>query len=190
MCDESSEQVSRSFPQHELRSTTREVIVKYTRRTVLKLAPAATLSLIAVPVLGGVAAADNERNFVAHLAGDHETPPNDSLAQGQAIFHVDDDGSSATFKLIVANIENVIAAHIHLAPVLVAGPIVVPLFSGAPSGRFDGILAQGTFTAANFTGPLAGHPFSDLIDAMVNGNTYVNVHTTANPGGEIRGQIH
>ncbi len=163
--------------------------MKYSRRTILKLTPAATLALVTVPVLGGVVEADNVRNFVAHLDGDEETPPNDSRAQGQAIFHVDDDGSSATFTLIVANIENVIASHIHLAPAGTPGPIVVPLFSGAPSGRFDGILAQGTFTAANFTGPLAGHAFGDLIDAIVSGNAYVNVHTTAHPPGEIRGQI-
>jgi hypothetical protein len=62
------------------------------------------------------------------------------------------------------------------------------------------VLSEGTFTAANFVGPLAGRPMSELLAAMAAGNTYVNVHTNdgvgaANTGpgdfasGEIRGQI-
>jgi hypothetical protein len=62
------------------------------------------------------------------------------------------------------------------------------------------VLAEGTFTAANLVGPLAGHPLSDLLAAIQSGNAYVNVHTNdgqgaANtgpgdfPGGEIRGQL-
>ena len=98
-------------------------------------------------------------------------------------------------------------AHIHLAPVGVNGPIVEWLFpSTAPvpgpkgAGRFDGVLASGTFTAANLVGSLAGHPLSDLIAAMRSGGAYVNVHTDDGvaptntgpgdfPGGEIRGQL-
>ncbi|MGH7455091.1 MAG: CHRD domain-containing protein, partial [bacterium] len=81
-------------------------------------------------------------------------------------------------------------------------PVVAFLFgSVAPGGgRTDGVLAQGTITAANLVGPLAGHPLSDLISAMRAGNTYVNVHTNDGvglpdtgpgdfPGGEVRGQI-
>jgi len=67
-------------------------------------------------------------------------------------------------------------------------------------GRSDGVLAEGTITAANLVGPLAGHPLSDLIAAMEAGNAYVNVHTNDGvappntgpgdiPGGEVRGQI-
>jgi hypothetical protein len=56
-------------------------------------------------------------------------------------------------------------------------------------GRFDGVYVEGTITASNLVGPLAGQPLSALLDAMRAGNTYVNVHTSANAGGEIRGQI-
>jgi hypothetical protein len=55
-------------------------------------------------------------------------------------------------------------------------------------------------TSSNLVGLLAGHPLSDLIDAMENGSAYVNVHTNDFvdppntgpgdfPGGEIRGQL-
>ena len=112
-----------------------------------------------------------------------------TLAQGQAIFHLSKDGETLEYKLIAANIENVLASHIHLAPSGVNGPIVAWLYVGPIPGRFDGVLARGTITAANLVGPLAEHPLGDLIAAMEAGNTYVNVHTTQYPGGEIRGQI-
>jgi spore germination protein YaaH len=51
----------------------------------------------------------------------------------------------------------------------------------------------GTLTAANLSKPSAvATPavtsFADAVTQLVNGNTYTNVHTVVNPGGEIRGQ--
>lgn len=150
----------------------------------------------------GTASADN-RNFVAHLSGGEEVPVRDTNAQGQVIFHISKDGNSLEYRLIVANIENVVASHIHIAPAGVNGSVVVFLAGPfAPGGgRTDGVLAEGTITAANLIGPLAGHPLSDLIAQMEAGDAYVNVHTNDGvpptetgvgdfPGGEIRGQIH
>jgi hypothetical protein len=138
-----------------------------------------------------------------HLKGENEAPvARETQAEGQAIMKVSEDGQSISFKLIASNIDNVIAAHIHVGSPTVAGPVVVFLYGTAPSGagRHDGILSEGTFTAANFVGPLAGRPFAALLAEMAAGNTYVNVHTNDGvaptntgpgdfPGGEIRGQI-
>src|SRR5690349_11196035 len=119
-----------------------------------------------------------------HLEGANENPPNASQGQGEAIFRVSDDGTSVDYKLIASNIDNAFMAHIHIAPAGVNGPIVVWLFpSTAPvagpagSGRHDGVLAQGTFTAADLVGILKGHPLSELLAAMRSGGAYVNVHT-------------
>ena len=38
-------------------------------------------------------------------------------------------------------------------------------------------------------GPLKGKTVTELPDVMQSGNSYVNVHTTKNPNGEIRGQV-
>lgn len=163
-----------------------------------------TLALLIVLLATvGTAAADNNRNFVAHLSGDEEVPSVATLAQGQAIFHLSKDGNELEYRLIVANIENVVASHIHVAATGVNGPVVAFLFGSVPpgGGRSDGVIATGTITAANLVGPLAGHPLSDLIAEMRAGNTYANVHTNDgvappntgpgdSPGGEVRGQIH
>jgi hypothetical protein len=164
----------------------------------------AVVALLVVAVIGTAAvSADSGRNFVAHLSGGDEVPPNASLGQGQAFFQLSPDGSELHYRLTVANIDNVVASHIHVGPAGINGPVVVPLFGPAApgGGGFDGVLAEGTITAANLTGPLAGQPLSALLDAMAAGGTYVNVHTNDGiapvgtgpgdlPGGEIRGQIH
>jgi hypothetical protein len=152
--------------------------------------------LLALLAMAGTAAAapPGPRNFRTHLSGAEEVPAVDTRAQGQAIFQLSKDGSELRYKLIVANIENVRMAHIHLAPAGENGPVVVWLYPSGPppqliEGRFSGVLAEGTLTAASLVGPLAGQTLADLIDEVVAGNTYVNVHTNQYPGGEIRGQI-
>jgi hypothetical protein len=157
------------------------------QRLVLMIALALLLSV------GVVAAAS--RNYRAHLSGAEEVPVAESLAQGQAIFKLSKDGTELEYKLIVANIENVTMAHIHLAPAGVNGAVVAWLYPEGPPpqlipGRTQGVLAEGTITAADLVGPLAGQPLSTLLDALESGNAYVNVHTSQYPGGEIRGQIH
>ena len=144
----------------------------------------------------------DQRNFVTPLSGAEEVPARDTNARGLAKFQLSKDGTELSYKLIASNIENVIAAHIHLGPVGVNAPVVAFLYGPvAPGGgRTDGVLAEGTITTADLVGPLAGMSLSDLMAAMEAGNTYVNVHTSDGvapdntgpgdfPGGEIRGQI-
>ena len=142
----------------------------------------------------GMAAAGLNGRWSAHATGDSEVPPNASRAQAQANLKLSDDGLSLSYRLNVANIENVLQAHIHMAAAGVNGPIVAWLYpSGPPAqlipGRSGGMLGEGTITAASLTGPLAGRPLSALIDAMDAGNAYVNVHTSQFPPGEVRGQL-
>jgi hypothetical protein len=130
------------------------------------------------------------KNFVAHLDGGNEVPEVHTFATGQAIFQLNPAEDEINYKLIVANIENVIQAHIHLGVAGVNGPVVAFLVGPfAPDGgRFDGVIAEGTITAADVIGPLSGD-LSSLIANMRSGATYVNVHTGDFPPGEIRGQI-
>lgn len=159
-----------------------------------RLALLLVLVMLLLAVFATSALAGDNRNFVASLKGRNEVPPVDTNAQGEAIFHVSKEGDSISYKLIAANIENITQAHIHLGASGVNGPVVAWLYpSGPPAvlipGRFDGVLAEGTITADDLVGPLVGQTLDDLIDAMQAGNTYVNIHTSQFPGGEIRGQI-
>jgi hypothetical protein len=142
-------------------------------------------------------------NFVANLSGGDEVPPRDTLARGLAIFKWSKDGTELGFTLTAANIDNVIAAHIHCGVPGVSGPVGVTLYSGGTpgSGRFDGVLAQGTKTAPDAGNACGWVTMADVFNAMNSGNTYVNIHTNDGvaptntgpgdfPGGEIRGQVH
>jgi hypothetical protein len=142
------------------------------------------------------AAYNPQRNFVASLSGQAEVPAVSTLARGQAIFHLSKDGTELGFKLIVANIQNVTQAHIHCGGPDVNGPVVAFLYGLGPTVSVNGILSQGTLTAASVI-PRPDSPacpggvanFDDVLAKMRSGQAYVNVHTVQNPGGEVRGQI-
>lgn len=157
--------------------------------------------LFALAVVALATASNDQTNFKAHLNGAQEVPTRATLAQGQAILQLSDDGTALDVKLIVANIENVFAAHIHCAPAGVNGPIGVTLFMGAPgSGRFDGVLAERTVTAPDPGNACGWTNLGSVVAALRSGNAYVNVHTNDGvappntgpgdfPGGEMRGQV-
>lgn len=138
---------------------------------------------------GLAAAGGHLQNFRAHLSGDEEVPPVDTDAQGQALFKFDRTATELDYKLIVANIEDVVAAHIHCGARGDNGPVGVTLFSGGPVSP-DGVLAEATVTAPDEDNACGWGDLAAVRDAIVAGNAYVNVHTVANPPGEIRGQIH
>jgi hypothetical protein len=163
------------------------------RHLALALVALTALLLSALPAAGQSAA---PATFVAHLTGAAEVadPPVETSATGQAVFRLSRDGTELTYRLIVANIQNVTMAHIHLAPADANGPVVVWLYPDGPPaqllpGRSSGVLAVGTISADDLVGPLMGASLEELIDALRAGDAYVNVHTTQYPAGEIRGQI-
>jgi hypothetical protein len=157
---------------------------------------AVLLLLISVATAG----AASPRNFVAPLSGDEEFPlAIDTQARGVGIFQLSADGSELSYRLIATNINDVLQAHIHCCtgPMSNAG-IAVWLYPSAPPpvlipGRHTGVLATGTITADDIVGPAlltgADDPLAALVEQIKAGNAYVNVHTSANPGGEIRGQL-
>ena len=104
------------------------------------------------------------------------------------------DGGTVSYTVTFSGLSaNANQAHIHVGPAGVNGAVTVP-FTQVPhaaSGTFSG-----TFTAANVAaastpdggiGVDAGD-YNGLLQLMRAGETYTNIHTTANPGGEIRGQ--
>ena len=131
------------------------------------------------------------QSFTATLSGDAERPtPVVTTATGTAGFTATiNQGSGGlltiTYSVSVEGISGTAsAAHIHgPAGVDDAAGIIVPLtVSGTGT---SGAIITGSFTT---TGN-AAVSMDSLLVLLRNGNSYVNVHTAANPDGEIRGQI-
>jgi hypothetical protein len=161
----------------------------------------ALLALVAIFSAASAKAGGDSDNFAAQLSGRDEVPARETNARGVATFKLSADGSELGYTLNVANIDNVFAAHIHCGAADVARPVGVTLFMGTvASGRFDGVLAQGTITVPDPGNSCGWFTLADVLTAIRSGNTYVNVHTNDGvaptntgpgdfPGGEIRGQI-
>lgn len=137
-------------------------------------------------------AADGE--YGTHMHGREETPPRETGATGQLVLRMLPDGSGLRYRLLVANIEDVLQAHIHLAPPGTAGPVIAWLYPSAPPavlipGRSNGVLAEGVIGDAQVGGPLAGQGVAGLVAAIQAGNAYANVHNAEFPPGAIRGEL-
>ena len=144
-----------------------------------------------------VAANGQEFNFT--LDGSQEVPPNGSNASGAAQLLYDPATQRFDLDLQVFGIElgelmnvgpNATPVHVHMAPAGQNGAIVVDLgffASFTPSGQ--GIRLQ---IQDELFGGQQGNLFSDPNvnqAALLAGDLYVNIHTQAFPGGQIRGQI-
>jgi CHRD domain-containing protein len=133
------------------------------------------------------AASAQDEKFSASLSGSQEVPPNTSTAKGWAWFKF--LGDAVGYKLNVTGIDKANMAHIHDGKPGQNGDPIAMLQIVKSSGSTNGTLAQGNITASDLMGSLAGKSVSDLVTKIKNEETYVNVHTEANPNGEIRGQI-
>jgi hypothetical protein len=129
-----------------------------------------------------------DRFAAVSMTGAKERPtPVLTTASGSATFELE-NGNSVRYEVKVTNLTGARVVDIHTAVADSVGPIAVTLFSTTtPTGPVTGTIANGTFTSSNIQ--LPGVTLDSLLQLMRLGRTYVNVHTTANPGGEIRAQI-
>ena len=146
----------------------------------------AVSALAALSVSGAPAKSGRGVTCVLHakLAAKNETTGSTSVAKGHTLVKVRNDGT-IEFKTQInnRNHETFVAGHIHEAPAGVAGAIVVPLFvAPAPPTSARHIKQRGVAT------PNPGTTGADLCTDP--SAYYVNYHTTAFPGGAIRGQLH
>ena len=131
-----------------------------------------------------------DRGFKAALSGGEVVPPAMTMAKGEATFQLGKDGTELKYKVMVSDIENVTAAHIHQGAMGKSGPPVALIdIKGKKEGKFSGTLAEGTITAKELMSSLKGKAVKDLVKEIEAGNAYVNVHTGKFPDGELRGQI-
>ena len=126
----------------------------------------------------------------AILSAGEETPALLSGASGTAEVSVDSGARELSIVLRVTNLPTTsTAGHIHVGPKGVAGPIVID-FPNIPGRIGDFTVAFRVNQAALRPQPAQGiTTMEDVIQAITGGNAYVNIHSTTNPGGEIRGQL-
>jgi hypothetical protein len=157
------------------------------------------LATMVLPGWAGPVTAENGNGlkFKAELSGEEEvtTPPGgvDTETTGEAKLRFNSARTELEFELEVEDGIRVTQAHIHCAPEGQNGPVVVFLAGFHDKGwDVDGDwIGDATATDANiFTlNTPCGNTLATLAQAMADGNAYVNVHTVANPAGEVRGQI-
>jgi hypothetical protein len=112
-------------------------------------------------------------NMKADLKGSSEVPPTDSKGSGSVTITFDTASKKLSWKGNVLGLSGpATAAHFHAGETGKNGGVVVPI-AGADKGSFEG---SATLTDAQAADLMAG-------------KWYVNIHTAANKGGEIRGQV-
>lgn len=154
---------------------------------VLAIALALVLVVSTTPAMAGH---HGKRTFHARLTGAQEAPvPAVTDATGRAVFVLNKSGTQLKYVVTARGLDSITGAHIHLGAPGVAGPVIVSLVPGF-TGRTTGLISKGVITSSDLTGPLTGMTLQDLLAAMRAGTTYVNVHSTEFPAGEIRGHIH
>jgi CHRD domain len=147
------------------------------RRRVLFVA--AALGMVGMLAVGAPAYGEG-RPFSTTLTGATEVPgPGDADASGTAFITLNQGQGEVCFDLSWAGIDGTVtAAHIHVGPVGVGGPVVVPLFAGTFAGTDS---ASGCVSGVR----------EELIKAIRHDpeNYYVNIHSDVFPAGAVRGQL-
>lgn len=112
------------------------------------------------------------KSSAAQLSGAQEVPPVTTEASGQSTIKVAAD-KSVSGMLLVSRI-NATAAHIHQGAKGANGPVIVPLTKTSDT---------------TFVVPADAKLTDEQYASYKAGTLYINVHTAANPGGEIRAQM-
>jgi len=136
--------------------------------------------------------ASNAFNFQVDLSGDNEVPPIDINTSGSAILHVDRNLSEIRLKLTVRDGDAVLGAagsHFHCAPAGENGPVVAFVAGSFPPGYDGDFEIRATLTDASIINAACGATIAELVESMLDGNVYLNVHSTSHPGGVVRGQV-
>ena len=128
-------------------------------------------SALAVLALVACATTTGGNRVNVTLSGAEEVPPVTTAARGSGSFTVGADGA-VSGSVTTTGVQGTMA-HIHMAPRGQNGPVIVPL----------------TKSGDTYTAPAGAKLTAEQLTAFRAGNLYINVHSDANKGGEVRGQL-
>ena len=114
-----------------------------------------------------------DMTYNVNLSGSQEVPAVNTMSMATAVVEVDEDLPAFSVSVDVSGLTDVTGVHVHDGGIGMNGPVAFPL-TDAGDGTY--VLAETNISPSN-------------LDALTNGEWYLNVHTTANPNGEVRGQI-
>ena len=148
-------------------------------------------TMAAALLIGAAAASAQVIVATATLGGGEETPTVLlSGGAGTAEVAIDPVAKEFAVTLRIFNIPTTTTAgHIHVGAKGVGGPVAIDF--PAIAGRLGDFVTTFRVGEASFRASAVNgiNTIDDVIQAVANGNAYVNIHTTTNPGGEIRGQL-
>ncbi|MFD3397223.1 CHRD domain-containing protein [Alteromonas macleodii] len=111
--------------------------------------------------------------YNVNLSGSQEVPAVNTMSMATAVVEIDEDLPAFSVSVDVSGLTDVTGVHVHDGGIGMNGPVAFPL-TDAGNGTY--VLAETNISPSN-------------LDALTSGEWYLNVHTTANPNGEVRGQI-
>jgi hypothetical protein len=159
--------------------------------------PVLVVGTILVGLPATVLGREDGADFSARLLGIHETPSINTDGTASLRLRLNRSANTIDFTLTYQNLSGApSAAHIHFGQERVAGGVMVFLCGGGgqavcpltPSGTISGTIAAANVQSLPAQGIHAGD-MAAVLRAIRAGASYVNMHTTNFPGGEIRGQI-
>jgi hypothetical protein len=128
--------------------------------------------------------------YSAVLSGQNEIPALSTSASGTLTLTVAADGSSVHYVFMVNKIANLTLARLREGKAGATGATLLTIYGGPTrSDVFTGVVTEGSFTADQLGGTLRGKTIADFVGLIKAGSVYLNVGTTSNPSGEIRGQL-
>ena len=161
---------------------------------VLAIAVAATETPMAASTTGP--SGKKSVSFSAGLSGAQEVPGVATSTRGSVKLTFNKSLSKATFAVRVKNGQKITQAHFHCGKAGTNGADLALLFGFVEGGvDVDGVLTSGTLRNADINhrdAQACGVPINNIASlafAALDGNIYVNVHSVANPPGEVRGQL-
>ena len=151
------------------------------------------LAIISLVIISGptiITTQSQGLKFSASMSGEEVSPPINSDVNGTASFRTTSFDTVIKYKIKVTGSSDVTSADIHLGRKGENGETIVDLLKDS---KKNGIRLEtsirGNITSSDLAGSLSGKELIDLISAMRNGTTYVNIDTPYHDNGEIRGQI-
>ena len=129
----------------------------------------------------GQVTVESDNALAGVLSGDQEVPAVATTASGLGVFTLSQDQERLKFRVVVNGLSGAITgAHFHIAAPGANAPVALDLTSFRTGNVVEGEISS------SGTAPLLT---PTLLAALVQGGVYINVHTAANPGGEIRAQV-